>query len=179
MMKHMRSTAIAIAVCLVAWATPPAYAQNVTTGSLTGVVKDAQGGVLPGATVTAVHEPTGTSYETVTEGDGRFQLLHVRVGGPYNVTISLQGFKPLMQMGVVAKLGEATSIPVQLQIETLTETVEVRADAASAVFTPSHAGAAANISPEAIQELPTIQRNLRLARTSPYSTRRARAATRS
>jgi hypothetical protein len=168
-MKQMRRTAIAIAVCFVGWASQPAYAQNVTLGSLTGVVKDVQGGVLPGATVTAVHEPTGTSYETVTEGDGTFSILNVRVGGPYTVTVNLQGFKPFAQMGVVAKLGEATNIPVQLQLQTLTETVEVRADAASAVFTPSHAGAAANIALEAIQELPTISRSITdLVRTSPY-----------
>ena len=74
-----------------------------------------------------------------------------------------------MQMGVVAKLGEATNIPVQLQLQTLSETIEVRADAASAVFSPSHAGAATSIAPEAIQELPTISRSITdLVRTSPY-----------
>jgi hypothetical protein len=157
------------AVCFVAWATQPGYAQNVTTGSLTGVVKDVQGGVLPGATVTAVHGPTGTSYEAVTEGDGTFSVLNVRVGGPYTVTVNLQGFKAFTQMGVIAKLGEATNIPVQLQLDTLTETVEVRGDAGSAIFTPSRAGAAANIAPEAIEELPTINRSIAdFARTSPY-----------
>src|SRR5206468_2164627 len=158
-----------LAACFLACAATTGYAQNVTTSSLTGIVKDAQGGVLPGASVTAVHEPTGTSYETVTEGDGTFHILNVRVGGPYNVTVNLQGFKPFMQTGVVAKLGEATNIPVQLQLQTLSETIEVRADAASAVFSPSHAGAATSIAPEAIQELPTISRSITdLVRTSPY-----------
>ena len=67
------------------------------------------------------------------------------------------------------ELPEYKNIPVQLQLQTLTETVEVRADAASAIFTPSHAGAATNIAPEAIQELPTINRSIAdFARTSPY-----------
>src|SRR6185369_5586389 len=97
-------------------------------------------GVQTCALPISVHEPTGTPYETVTEGDGTFHLLSVRVGGPYTVNVNLAGFKPFTQMGIQVKLGEATNIPVQLQLQTLSETVEVRADAASAVFTPSHAG---------------------------------------
>ena len=61
----------------------PAGAQTVTTGNITGTVTDAQGGVLPGATVTAMHTDTGTSYEAVTGADGRFNILNVRVG-PYD-----------------------------------------------------------------------------------------------
>ena len=56
-----------------------------------------------GTSIAAVHEPTGTSYETVTESDGSFQLLNVRVGGPYTVTVTLQGFKTFTQTGVFAK----------------------------------------------------------------------------
>ena len=63
-----------------------ASAQGVTTSGLTGIVKDAQGAVVPGATVKAVHEPSGTTYEAVTQGDGRFFIPGMRVGGPYTVT---------------------------------------------------------------------------------------------
>ena len=49
-----------------------AASQNVTTGTLSGSVFDQQGGALPGASVVANHEPTGTKYETVTGSDGRF-----------------------------------------------------------------------------------------------------------
>jgi len=161
--------ALLVAMCFTAGVSQPGYAQNVTLGSLTGVVKDVQGGVLPGATVTAVHDPTGTSYDAVTEADGTFSILNVRVGGPYSVTVNLQGFKPFAQTGVVAKLGETTNIPVQLQLQAVSETIEVRAEAASAVFTPSRSGAATNISPEAIEQLPTISRSITdLVRTSPY-----------
>ena len=164
-----RTVVVWIAINFALLTTNAAAQNTATTGSLTGVVKDAQGGVLPGTSVAAVHEPTGTSYETVTESDGSFHLLNVRVGGPYTVTVNIQGFKTFTQMGVFAKLGEATNLPVQLQIATVSETVEVRAEAASAIFSPAHAGAAANISSDAIESLPTIQRNLfDLVRTSPY-----------
>ena len=60
-MKYIR-TALYVAVALMAWVRP-GYGQTVTTGTLTGLVQDAQGGVLPGVTVTAVHTPTGSTYE--------------------------------------------------------------------------------------------------------------------
>ena len=69
-----------------------ASAQGVTTASVTGVVKDAQGGVIPGATVEAVHDPSGTTYDAVTRADGRFIIQGMRVGGPYKVSAALSGF---------------------------------------------------------------------------------------
>ena len=59
-----------------------ALAQNITTGSVTGTAVDQQGGALPGVSVTAVHEPTGTQYTATTDTEGRFQIPNVRVGGP-------------------------------------------------------------------------------------------------
>jgi hypothetical protein len=146
----------------------PALAQNVTLGNLSGVVKDAQGGLLPGATVVAVHTPTGTTYEGVTEADGRFALLNVRVGGPYEVSITLAGFRPEKVSGVNVTLGEGSDLPVTLQLETVTETVTVVA-VASSVFTPSKAGTAENVSLETIENLPSLSRSLTdFARTSPF-----------
>jgi len=71
------SLAFAMCLCLVA---AVASAQNITTGSIAGSVTDAQGGVLPGATVTATHVDTGTAYETVSNGEGHFSIINVRVG---------------------------------------------------------------------------------------------------
>ena len=77
-----------------------AFGQTVTTGNLSGVVVDQQGAVLPGANVTAVHQPTNTSYETTTAGDGRYQILNVRVGGPYAITASLSADRVCNGIGV-------------------------------------------------------------------------------
>src|SRR6476660_318806 len=84
----------------------PAWAQNVTTGALSGVVADQQGAVLPGVSVTATHEPTGTKYEAVTGAEGHFQMPSVRAGGPYTVTASLSGFKDKTEANVTVALGE-------------------------------------------------------------------------
>ena len=165
-MKNLMNALLCIGA-ITAMATP-GLAQNVTLGALSGVVKDAQGGVLPGAVVVAVHTPTGTNYEGVTEADGRFSLLNVRVGGPYEVSITMGGFRPAKITGVNVTLGDASDLPVTLQLETLTETVTVTAEASS-VFSPSRAGTAENVSLAAIENLPTISRSLTdFARTSPF-----------
>ena len=82
---------LSMACCFALLAAVAADAQTVTTGNISGVITDAQGGVLPGATLTAVHTPTGTSYEGVTGGDGRDNILNVRVG-PYSVSVNMPGF---------------------------------------------------------------------------------------
>ncbi|MGE0862770.1 MAG: carboxypeptidase regulatory-like domain-containing protein [Vicinamibacterales bacterium] len=143
-------------------------AQNVTLGSLSGVVKDAQGGVLPGATVVAVHTPTGTTYEGTTEADGRFALVNVRVGGPYEITVAMPSFRSQVLSGITVTLGSASDVAVTLQLETLTETVQVVASASS-VFSPAKTGTTENVSQAAIENLPTISRSLTdFARTSPF-----------
>jgi hypothetical protein len=150
-----------------AWA-QPGYGQNVTTGTLTGVVHDQQGGVLPGATVSAVHTPTGTMYEGLTQGEGRFSLLNVRVGGPYSLTVMLPGFRAATLNGLTVQLGEATEVPVVLQLDTVSETVQVTAEA-SPVFTASKAGTTDNVATEVIETLPTINRSIAdFARVSPH-----------
>ena len=86
-------------------AAEPAHAQGVTTGAVAGVVTDAQGGVVPGVSVTATHVPSGTVYETVSQSDGRFVLPGMRVGGPYTVNAMLAGFNTELQQNVIVSLG--------------------------------------------------------------------------
>lgn len=166
-MTSIRATAAAVALAVLVCALPAA-GQNVTTGTITGLVSDQQGGVLPGATVTAVHQPTGTSYEGISQGDGRYSLLNVRVGGPYQVAVSLAGFRSETVGGVIVALGESVNIPVTLQLQTVTETVQVVAEA-SPVFNGAKAGTTATIQTAVIETLPTINRSVQdIARSSPY-----------
>jgi hypothetical protein len=142
-------------------------AQTVTTGTLTGVVADAQKGVLPGATVIAVHVPTGTTYEAVTQGDGRFTFLAVRVGGPYAVTANIAGFKAEKREGIMVGLGEERMIDFTLGLQSIQETVTVTAEAQ--LIETSRAGTADAVKSEVLQSLPTVSRGLEdFARTSPY-----------
>jgi len=108
-----RALRVALVVCVAAGS---AAAQGVTTGSMGGIVTDAQGAVVPGATVTAVHEPSGTSYEAVTQGDGRFAILGMRVGGPYKVTAELAGFGSQTKDAVQVNLGTSTDLEFTLSV---------------------------------------------------------------
>ena len=156
-----------VCLFLIALACPPSTdAQNVTTGTLSGLVKDAQGGILPGAVVTAVHVPTGTSYEAVSQSDGRFSILNVRVGSPYRVTVTMSGFQTVNLPNLAVTLGEKTDVPITLQLEQVSVTVQVES---SSIFTSSKAGATENIPTGVIETLPTINRSLQdIARISPY-----------
>jgi hypothetical protein len=166
-MRILCATALCIILTVLVLARP-SDAQNVTTGAITGVVSDQQGGVLPGATVTAVHEPTSTTYEGVTRGDGRFSLVNVRVGGPYRVTVDLAGFRPEGIENVTVTLGESTELPFVLQLQTVTVDVQVTAET-SPLFTGSKAGTSDNVATDVLETLPTINRSLQdFARVSPH-----------
>ncbi len=154
------------ALCLLLAAAVTTSAQTTTTGSLAGVVTDAQGGALPGATVVATHTPTGTPYEAVTDGEGRFNILNMRVG-PYTVAVAMSGFRKDEQKDVPITLGEQRTVEFKLPLESITETVEVIGQ--SSIIDSSRAGTADNISAKAVESLPTISRSITdIARTSPY-----------
>jgi hypothetical protein len=147
-----------------------AVAQTVTTGAISGLVTDESGGVLPGATVEAVHEPTGTRYSAVTGTDGRFSILNVRAGGPYAVTVKLSGFKDQRYSGLSVALGSELAVPARLALQTMSETVEV-VGASQSIINPSATGPVANIPLEAVQNMPSVSRAITdIARLSPQFT---------
>ena len=64
-----------------------------TAANINGRITDTEGEPLPGATIRAVHEPSGTDYGTTSRSDGRYNLRNLRVGGPYTVTVTFVGFR--------------------------------------------------------------------------------------
>ena len=157
MKPTVRTRLALLALCALLWPIGHAAAQGVTTGSITGVVMDAQKAPVPGASVVAVHEPSGTRYEATTRADGHFSLPGMRVGGPYSVTASLTGFQPMTQKDVIVSLGVASDLELTLGQAALTEEVTVTAQS-SEVFSSARTGAATAISRDVIQNLPIDQR---------------------
>lgn len=136
-----------------------AFAQ-VTTASINGTVTDAKGEVLPGATVIAVHVPSGTKYGGISRNDGRFYIPAMRVGGPYKVTASYVGYDAQSKENIYLTLGVTTDLKFEMQegkIEVGEVTIRAQRDA---VFSSDRTGASTSINVEALQALPTITRRL-------------------
>ena len=158
---------LAMLVVVLGWSAA-AFAQGVTTGSISGVVKDAQGLAVPGATVTAKHEPSGSSYEAVANENGRFTMPALRVGGPYTVTAALAGFQSTIRKDIFVTLGVGTDLNLKLETVAMTESVTVTAQAADAVFSSTRTGAATSVLREELQALPTVSGRINdMTRMSP------------
>jgi hypothetical protein len=152
---------------LILSATTLAFAQN--TG-ISGVITDSNGDPLPGAVVNAVHQPTGTTYNSVSRADGRYNILNMRVGGPYEVSVNMTGFKSSKQGDIFLKLGENKKLSFQLYAETVEESLVVVASS-NPLINPSRTGAFSNVTTESLEKLPTINRSLAdFARTNSYFT---------
>jgi hypothetical protein len=151
------------AFCAIVWPTA-AHAQGVTTGAISGIVVNAQQQPVAGATVLAIHEPSGTSYEGVTRADGRFSIPGMRVGGPYNVTVAFTGgggaaFAPETQSDVTVNLGVSTDLTFVVTPITIQEEVTVIGQA-DPVFSSSRTGAATAIRRDEIALVPTLSGRL-------------------
>ena len=141
----------------------PADAQ-VTTGSLAGKVQNARQEGVGGANVIAIHLPSGTTYEGTTRADGRFQIINMRVGGPYSVTVAYTGgggaaFAPETQENVEVLLGVATDLTFDVKEIAVTETVTVTAQS-DAVFASNRTGAATAVTRQDMALLPTISNRM-------------------
>ncbi len=161
---------LAVALCGLSWPFGDASAQGVTTSGLAGVVTDPQQQAVPGASVTAVHEPSGTRYEATTRADGRYSIPGMRVGGPYTVTATLTGFQAQPIKDVHLTLGVISDLDFSLKTGGVTEEITVTAQA-DPVFSSSRTGAATTVSREALAMLPNVTDSLNnFTRLSPQYT---------
>jgi hypothetical protein len=104
-------------------------ALSQTTATVVGTVKDAQGGLIPGATVTLVSEARGTSLEAVTTTTGDFVFPNI-IGDTYTVRVSMNGFKTSERKGVAVSPGDRVVVgTIDLEVGTLAETVLVSGEA--------------------------------------------------
>ncbi|KIC94167.1 hypothetical protein OI18_14410 [Flavihumibacter solisilvae] len=132
---------------------------QVTTSSMTGTVKSATGEALVGATVTAVHTPTGTEYKTVTRTSGQYSIHNMNPGGPYTITFTHVGFDNVTRTDIHLNLGESSSQDAQMRDKqsTLTEVVVAGRRNTSA---SGKGGTETAIGRDKIANLPSVGRNL-------------------
>jgi hypothetical protein len=142
------------AVCLVASAAA-ALAQT-GTGRISGLVKDASGGVAPGVTVTAVHEETGIRHETTTTQSGAYVFPSLPVG-PYSITAQLSGFKRVTSTKNLLTVAADMNVNLVLEPGNLEESIEVSATGSTVQTTESSLSTL--VSEKTIVTLPLNGRN--------------------
>ncbi|UIR57600.1 carboxypeptidase regulatory-like domain-containing protein [Sphingobacterium sp. SRCM116780] len=140
---------------------------QVTTSSVTGIVKESSGQITSGATIKATHEPSGTVYSGSANAAGRFNLANMRVGGPYKVEVTFVGQQPIVYNDVYLQLGQPFILnPVFGESSTSLDEVVVTGRAIKS----EKNGTATVVGRQQIDNLPSISRSINdLTRLSPQA----------
>jgi hypothetical protein len=145
------------------------FSQGNTNSSLSGKVED-KDGTLPGASVLAVHTPSGTKYSASTDEKGYFRISNMRTGGPYKVTFTFVGYKAESQDEIYLALGETFNTNVVLTSESSVLDEVVIQTKKDNVFDSNKTGAQTIIDSKKVQGLPSLSRNISdFARLTPQA----------
>lgn len=123
-----------LASMFIATATTLAGAQGSATSSISGVVKDSGGGVIPGASVVVTSNATDTRFETITNSTGAYSVPALPAG-TYTVSASLEGFKTAVITDVRVQLGIPTTVNTTLDVGNLVESITVTGASAELINT--------------------------------------------
>ncbi len=136
-------------------------AAQVTTGTIFGSISDSAGKSLAGATIEAVHEPSGTKYKTKTTNDGRYNLPGVRIGGPYKLSYSFVGFASQEVGEINVQLGEPTRVDIELiEISKSLNEVVITSTRGRSLISKDRKGASTNINRQMLATVPTLNRSI-------------------
>jgi hypothetical protein len=146
------------------------FGQGATTSGINGRIVDSNGQPLAGATVIAVHVPSGTQYGIITNGEGFFTIQGMRPGGPYNIEASFVGYSKKSFTDITLFLGESLTLNTNLS-ESSTQLGEVTVvGIADKTFNSGRTGAATNVTSSQISSTPTISRSITdMTRLTPQS----------
>ena len=133
---------------------------QVTTSGMNGTVTDIDGQPLVGATVIAVHTPSGTQYGAITNKNGDYNLQGLRTGGPYTVTFSFVGCQSVEFPGLMLSLGQTLKRDAVLKDSQQLEAVVITADGKNSSMNVNRAGAVTSISNEQIELMPSVNRSM-------------------
>ncbi len=133
---------------------------QVTTSNIKGLITDQNSEPLPGANIVAVHSPTGTKYGAASNIDGRFNLLNLRVGGPYSIMISFVGYQEQTFNDVFLTLGKTQNIDVILVEENQQlDVILIEGSGGTGTFGSDRTGAETSVGRRELTRLPTITRS--------------------
>jgi hypothetical protein len=145
------------------------YSQGNTNSAMTGKVADKDGS-LPGASVLAIHMPSGTKYSASTDEKGYFRISNMRTGGPYQLVLSYVGYKSETLDNIYLSLGETNNNNVILISESSVLEEVVIQGKQDNVFNANKTGAQTIIDSKKVQNLPSLSRNIAdFARLTPQA----------
>lgn len=137
------------------------FGQGATTSSLSGKITDSRGEPMAGASVIAVHSPSGTQYATTTDNAGNYRIQNMRVGGPYTVNMSFIGYATKTYTEIYLRLGETYVQNGELaESTTALQEVVVTAGVRNSILSSARAGTQTNVSSRDLANLPTISRSI-------------------
>jgi len=136
-----------------------AFAQN-TTSSINGTAKTSTGEALIGATITAIHEPTGTIYKVQTRAGGRFDINNLTPGGPYSIEATFLNYNTEKKTDIYLSLGETFKVDFALAPKSVEITGVTVTGTRKTVDATAKGGTEVTIGRDKMQNLPTVGRNL-------------------
>ena len=147
------------------------YGQGSTTSGIDGRVVDEKNQPISGATVTAIHGPTGTLYGTLADVNGMFHLPNLNVGGPYTIRVTFVGYKPDLQENVYLRLGDRLDYSIKL-VEDIVQMGEVIVvGKPDNTFNSARTGANTSVTQQNMVQMPSIARSLNdFTRLTPQAT---------
>lgn len=155
-MRKFRKLLLATVAVLISFVA----AAQVTTSSISGVIKSDKGETLEGATVVATHLPSGTVYSTISKRGGSFTLPNLRIGGPYSLKINYVGYRAETINDIILSLGDPYNSNVVLSSETKELSTVVVTGTRGRTVAKDKTGASTNINSRMITTLPTISRSI-------------------
>lgn len=148
-----------LAVVLVLFAVG-AQAQSLTTAAMNGQVASSTGESLVGATVRAVHVPSGSLYGAVVNASGRFYLPGLRIGGPYTVTVEYVGYQKYTAENIQLSLGGDKQLNIVMKEEGVTLGAVEIVSSKDQLINSGRTGANTVINAQQLQTMPTFNRDL-------------------
>ena len=132
---------------------------QTTTSSMSGIVTDDQGEPLAGASVVAIHTPTGSKYGSVSQFSGNYAIRNMKVGGPYTVTVSYVGFQKQEVTDVYLQLGQTFNLDVKMAQAGETLEAVVIQSGKNKTFNSGRTGAETSLGSKELRTMPSISRS--------------------
>ena len=156
-MRSSRMLWVATLIGLVAMGLPTTALGQAQDGELNGRVVDPDGLPMPGVTITLIELATGYSRTAVSQGDGSYLMVNLRPG-TYDINIVMQGFKTVIQTGLIMESGSAITVDYVLELATIEEVVTVTAETPLVEVTNNRIGG--TLSAKEVDEIPVNFRNI-------------------